>query len=268
MNAISPIKPDADTALFILNGATFEVDGRRLLGPVDIAFPAGRMTGLIGRNGSGKSTLLKLLARQEDPSAGEVRLAGKALSDFAARAFAREVAFLPQTCPPVPGMLVEELVALGRYPWHGALGRVTEADRAAVAQAIDATGITEHARRDVESLSGGERQRAFIAMLIAQGSGALLLDEPISALDVAHQVEVLALLSSLCRERGLGIVVVLHDINLAARFCDRLVALRDGALIAEGPPAEVLDSVRLEAIYGQRFEILESPLGHALAFPV
>ncbi|GGD92891.1 iron-hydroxamate transporter ATP-binding protein [Aureimonas endophytica] len=261
--------PDTPTApLFEVAGASFTVDGRRLVGPLDLAFPAGRMTGLIGRNGSGKSTLLKLLARQDAPSAGAIRHAGAELAGFAARAFARKVAFLPQTCPPVPGMRVEELVALGRYPWHGALGRRSEADRAAIAEAIRVTGLESYAARDVESLSGGERQRAFIAMLIAQGADCLLLDEPISALDVAHQVEVLALLAALCRQRGIGIVVVLHDINLAARFCDHLVALRDGRLVAEGEPRAILRAERLEAIYGQAFEVLESPQGHALAFPV
>ncbi len=226
------------------------------------------MTALIGRNGSGKSTLLKLLARQETPTNGTLRFGDAALPSFGARAFAREVAFLPQVCPPVPGMTVAELVSLGRYPWHGALGRVSDIDREAVAGAIRATGMEPYAGRDVESLSGGERQRAFVAMLIAQGSRCLLLDEPISALDVSHQIEVLSLLRSLSRARGLGLVVVIHDINLAARFFDRIVALRDGRVVAEGPPEDVVEPGCLKAIFGHGFATVPGPNGERLAFPL
>ena len=195
------------------------------------------MAGLVGHNGSGKSTLVKLLARQEAPTAGAIHFDGQPLGAWRDRAFARAVAYLPQHTPLAPGMLVRELVALGRYPWHGALGRFTNADRDKVAEAMALTDTARYADRFVDTLSGGERQRVWLAMLIAQDAGCLLLDEPTSALDIAHQIEVLSLVRKLSRERGVTVIVVLHEINMAARFCDEIVALREGRLVARGAPA-------------------------------
>jgi iron complex transport system ATP-binding protein len=248
-----------DASLFRLEEVGFAIDGRCLLQPLTLDLPARRMTALIGHNGSGKSTLLKLLARQQQPSTGRIQFEGEALASWKDRAFARKVAYLPQQPPPAPGMLVRELVALGRYPWHGALGRFRQSDRDKVAAALELTGITAFTDRLVDTLSGGERQRVWLAMLVAQDAECLLLDEPISALDILHQVEVLDLVHRLARERGLGVVVVLHDINMAARFCDEIIALHGGRLIARGAPDKLMHPEQLEAIYGLPMGIWPHP---------
>ncbi|MEP9380643.1 ATP-binding cassette domain-containing protein [Aquabacter sp. CN5-332] len=249
-----------DAPLFALEGVTYAIPGRVLLEPITLELPARRVVGLIGHNGSGKSTLLKLLARQQPVSSGTIRFEGKPLSEWGHRPFARKVAYLPQQTPPASGMLVKELVALGRYPWHGALGRFGEVDREKVAEAMALTDIEPLAERLVDTLSGGERQRAWIAMLVAQDSECLLLDEPISALDVAHQMEVLSLVHRLAAERGLGVVVVLHDVNMAARFCDEIVALRGGRLLTRGTPDEIMAPDELQAIYNIPMGIIPHPV--------
>lgn len=245
--------------LFALEGVSRMVAGRALLQPLTLELPARRMVGLIGHNGSGKSTLLKLLARQLPPSAGTIRLGDAPLPQWGARAFGRKVAYLPQQLPPAAGLLVKELVALGRYPWHGALGRFSPVDRIKVDEAMALTGVAPFADRLVDTLSGGERQRAWIAMLVAQDTQCLLLDEPISALDIAHQIEVLALVRRLSGERGLAVVVVLHDVNMAARFCDEILALRQGHLIARGAPDHLVTPEALAAIYGIAMGVMPHP---------
>lgn len=245
--------------LFVLDEVSFSVSGRVLLEPLTLTLPARRIVGLIGHNGSGKSTLLKILARQQPASGGTVRFEGIALSDWGDRPFARKLAYLPQHTPAASGMLVKELVALGRYPWHGALCRFGKGDREKVDEAMFLTDVTGMADRLVDTLSGGERQRVWLAMLVAQDAECLLLDEPISALDIAHQIEVLSLVQKLSHSKGLGVVVVLHDVNLAARFCDELIALHSGRIIARGTPEEVMTPCRLEAIYGLRMEIMRHP---------
>ena len=249
----------AGIALFELEAVGFAIAGRTLLHDVSLAVQPGRVLGLIGHNGSGKTSLLKLLARQHQPTRGTIRFAGKPLASWQDRAFARKVAYLPQSPPATDGLLVQELVALGRYPWHGALGRFGAEDRDRVAEAMALTRVEAFAGREVGSLSGGERQRVWLAMLMAQSAECLLLDEPISALDVAHQIEVLGLVRELSHARGIGVLVVLHDVNLAARFCDELAALRRGALIAHGPPRALMRSDVLEAVYGLPMGILPHP---------
>lgn len=253
----------ATETTFTLDKTAFSVPGRTLLQPLSLTFPAGKICGLIGHNGSGKSTLLKLLGRHQPASAGRVLLNGTEVSAWKSKAFAREVAYLPQQLPPAEGMTVRELVAMGRYPWHGALGRYGVADRELVEEAIALVGLKSLARRLVDSLSGGERQRAWIAMLVAQDSRCLLLDEPTSALDIAHQVEVLALIQRLSRERGLTVIAILHDINIAARYCDSLVALREGAMIAQGDAQAIMQPDVLDRIYGIPMGILPHPNGGA-----
>lgn len=254
--------PHPDTA-FSLTDVTFRVPGRTLLHPLSLSFPVGKVTGLIGHNGSGKSTLLKMLGRHQKQSEGEISLNEQPLDSWSSKTFARQVAYLPQQLPAAEGMTVRELVAIGRYPWHGALGRFGVADRELVEEAITLVGLKPFADRLVDSLSGGERQRAWIAMLVAQNSRCLLLDEPTSALDIAHQVDVLALIHRLSQERGLTVIAVLHDINMAARYCDHLVALRGGEMIAQGSPAEIMQSATLEHIYGIPMGILPHPAGSA-----
>ncbi|MFP6560680.1 ATP-binding cassette domain-containing protein [Paraburkholderia sp. B3] len=240
----------AAETLFALDNVSFDAGGRTLLKPLSLTLSKHRMVGLIGHNGSGKSTLVKLLARQQRPSTGTLSFAGRPLAEWESRAFARKVAYLPQQLPAADGMTVRELVALGRYPWHGALGRFSRTDAQKVLEAMEQTDVLRFADRAVDSLSGGERQRVWLAMLVAQDSDCLLLDEPISALDIAHQIEVLALVRHLCEERGIGVVVVLHDINMAGRFCDDLIALKGGSLLASGPAAELMRAETLSAIYG------------------
>ncbi|MGP0910642.1 Fe3+-hydroxamate ABC transporter ATP-binding protein FhuC [Serratia sp. CY81593] len=250
-------------AAFALDNASFAVPGRVLLQPLSLSFPQGKVCGLIGHNGSGKSTLLKLLGRHHAPSGGQVLLNRQPLVQWDSKSFARQVAYLPQQLPAAEGMTVRELVAVGRYPWHGALGRFGANDRQLVEEAISLVGLKPFANRLVDSLSGGERQRAWLAMMVAQDSRCLLLDEPTSALDIAHQVEVLALIQRLSRERDLTVIAVLHDINMAARYCDHLVALRGGEMIAQGGPLELMQGPVLEQIYGIPMGTLPHPSGGA-----
>jgi ferric hydroxamate transport system ATP-binding protein len=250
-------------ATFTLDNASFAVPGRILLQPLSLSFPQGKVCGLIGHNGSGKSTLLKILGRHHQPTGGQALLNQKPLPQWDSKAFARQVAYLPQQLPAAEGMTVRELVAVGRYPWHGALGRFSAADRQHVEDAIALVGLKPFAARLVDSLSGGERQRAWLAMMVAQDSRCLLLDEPTSALDIAHQVEVLALIQRLSRQRGLTVIAVLHDINMAARYCDSLVALRSGEVIALGAPLELMQGPVLEQIYGIPMGTLPHPSGGA-----
>ncbi|SDO66072.1 iron complex transport system ATP-binding protein [Halomonas shengliensis] len=241
--------------------ASFAVNGRCLLHPLDLTFEEGRVHGLIGHNGSGKSTLLKLLARQQPASQGQLHLDGTPLAAWGHRAFARQVAYLPQQLPAAEALTGRELVGFGRYPWHGLLGRHGRADEAAIDRALVLTHTEAFAERQVDTLSGGERQRVWLAMLLAQQSRFLLLDEPLAALDIAHQVEVLTLIRRLCRELGLGVIIVLHDINMAARYCDRLVALHGGRLLAQGTPEAMMNGATLEAIYGIPMHVMSHPAG-------
>jgi len=256
MRAISEA---AATPLFELEDVSFVIPGRMLLQPLTLTLPARRVIGLIGHNGSGKSTLLKLLARQQSASSGTIRFEGKALGDWSDRAFARKVAYLPQQTPAANGMLVKELVALGRYPWHGALGRFSSLDREKVQEAMALTDAVPLADRLVDTLSGGERQRVWLAMLVAQDAECLLLDEPISALDVGHQVEVLSLVHRLTKDKGLGVIVVLHDVNMAGRFCDEIIALHSGKLVARGRPDDIMNAENLQSIYGVAMTVMPHP---------
>ncbi|MDC7788114.1 ATP-binding cassette domain-containing protein [Rhodoplanes sp. TEM] len=262
----APAHADTRDALFLLDGAGFAVPGRDLVKPLTLALPARRVLALIGHNGSGKSTLVKLLAGQLAPTAGRILLEGRPLSEWPARAFARKVAYLPQQIPAGDGLLVRELVAMGRYPWHGALGSFGAGDRVKVDEAMALTGVEALADRLVGTLSGGERQRAWIAMLVAQDTECLLLDEPTSALDVVHQIEILTLVRRLARDRGLVVVVVLHDVNMASRFCDETVALGRGNLLIRGTAAEIMTPDALRRIYGLDMLVLPHPTaGHPIA---
>ena len=246
---------------FSLSGIGYSLKTKALLQGLTFDLPAGRSIALVGHNGSGKSTLLKLLARQQRPGEGEIRFMGEPLDGWNARAFARRLAYLPQYTPVAPGMKVRELVALGRYPWHGALGRFGAKDAEKVEEAIERTGIAPLAERLVDTLSGGERQRAWLAMMVAQDADCLLLDEPISALDIGHQLEVMSLVRDLARDRGMTVVTVLHDINMAARFCDLIVALHSGRFLSTSTPEDVMNPDALQRIYNVRMDVLQQPQG-------
>ncbi|MBP2550548.1 iron complex transport system ATP-binding protein [Neorhizobium galegae] len=261
MDARSPdLSPGSrPAAAFRTEALGFAVEGRSLLADISISFAPGTICGLVGHNGSGKSTLLKLLARQQAPTAGRLFFGEKPLEAMGAQAFARQVAYLPQDVTAANTMTVRELVACGRYPWHGALGRFSDLDAHKVEEALALTHMEQLSDRLVDTLSGGERQRAWLAMLMAQDTGCLLLDEPTSALDIAHQMEVLALVRRLSHEKGLGVVIVLHDINMAARFCDRLYALKAGRLIAQGEPQALMTADTLHDIYGIEMNVTRHP---------
>lgn len=244
---------------FVLDGAAYSVPDRRILAPLTLELAPGRVHGVIGPNGSGKSTLIKMLARQLAPSAGRISFDGRPLPDWRDREFARAVSYMPQFTPAADGMNVRELVALGRFPWHGTLGRFTELDGAKVEDALARTGLCGFAERTVDTLSGGERQRAWLALMLAQDTGCILLDEPTSALDIAHEGEMLKVVQEISRERRATVVVVLHDINLAARTCDSILALRDGELIAQGAAQSIMAPEVLAAVYGVPMGVLQHP---------
>ena len=242
--------------MFEMKNVVFDIGSKRLLHSTNIQFAPGKVHGLIGHNGSGKSTLLKLLAQQNKPTAGVIEFDGQSLASWRSKLFARQVAYLPQHLPAGDNLTGRELIAFGRYPWHGLLGQHTQEDAAQVERAYRLTQTEQLVDRLVDTLSGGEKQRVWLAMLIAQGSRFLLLDEPLAALDIAHQAEVLTLIQQLSRELGLGIIIVLHDINMAARYCDNLVALHSGRILAQGTPADIMRPDTLAAIYGIAMHIV------------
>lgn len=247
--------------MFALEDLRVARDGREILRLDRLALGAEGVTAILGHNGSGKSTLMALLARQMRPETGRITLEGRPLDRYRQKALARRVSFLPQRLPPVAGLSVRDLVGLGRFAWRGALGRMGPADEAVIAQAMRDTGCDALADHLVDSASGGERQRAWIAMLLAQEAPVLLLDEPTAALDLAHAYEVMALLHRLARDAGRHVIVILHDINLAARHADRIVALKAGQVAFDGPPDRLLDAAVLRDLYGIEMTLLPHPGG-------
>jgi ferric hydroxamate transport system ATP-binding protein len=245
--------------MFEMKSAGFAIQGKTLLQPTSLSFKQGKVYGLIGHNGSGKSTLIKLLARQQDCHGGEICFDGRPLGDWGHQAFARQVAYLPQHLPSTDNLLGRELVEFGRYPWRGLFGRHRQQDKEKVEQAIALTHTQGFVDRLVDTLSGGERGRVWLAMLLAQESRFILLDEPLAALDVAHQVEVLTLIRTLCQQLGLGVIIVIHDINMAARFCDHLVALHSGSVLVQGEPDTIMTSEILESVYGIPMAVMRHP---------
>lgn len=228
----------------------------------------GKVTALVGPNGSGKSTLLKTLARLLPPSSGQVYLNGVAMPRLATRDIARQLAILPQNPVAPPGLTVAELVEQGRFPHVGPLGMLRRQDREAIAEALNLTAMTEFAHRRLDNLSGGERQRAWISLALAQGTPLLLLDEPTSFLDIGHQLEVLEIVRQLNRSRGMTIILVLHDLNQAAQYSDRMVVLKQGRIIADNTPRRVLTPELLAEAFGVRARVtLEPETGIPLCFP-
>ncbi|MBQ1784520.1 MAG: ABC transporter ATP-binding protein [Gammaproteobacteria bacterium] len=223
---------------------------REVVQVTDLVLEPARTVCLIGPNGCGKSTLLKALAGLNRPTAGIVSLDGKLLGSWDPKSLARRLAFLPQSPTTPQGISVRQLVAHGRYPHLGILSRHSTHDHEIVGWAMEATGIAHLCRRDVGTLSGGERQRTWIAMILAQEAGIVLLDEPTTYLDMGHQAELMELLADLQRKRRLTIIMVLHDLNQASHYADRLLALRDGQIIADGPPRDVVDSHLSERLFG------------------
>ncbi|GAA4368488.1 SIP domain-containing protein [Paeniglutamicibacter cryotolerans] len=234
-----------------------------------LVLPAGKITIIVGANGCGKSTLLRGLSRLLKPAAGTVLLDGADIHSRPAREVARVLGLLPQAPSAPDGITVRELVGRGRYPHQGWFRRWSEDDDAAVEQALSVTGTTELAERPIDELSGGQRQRVWIAMALAQDTGLLLLDEPTTYLDVAHQLEVLDVIAELNRARGTTVVIVLHDLNLAARYADHLVALKLGGIAAQGHPSEVITEEVVSEVFGMRCKVIQDPVaGTPLVLPI
>lgn len=241
----------------------------RVADGLNVAIPDGKFTAIIGPNGCGKSTLLRTLSRLMKPLGGQVRLDGEAIQHFATKEVARRIGLLAQNASAPGDITVAELVARGRYPHQPLFTRWRDEDERAVQKAMAATGVTALADQSVDTLSGGQRQRAWIAMVLAQETSILLLDEPTTWLDISHQIDLLELLCTLNREQGYTLAAVLHDLNQACRYANHLIALRDGKIIAEGAPLEIVDAALIEAIYGLRCMIIEDPVaGTPLVVPL
>jgi len=244
-------------------------DGADVIAGLDLEIPAGQVTAIVGANGCGKSTLLRALARLLRPRAGGVLLDGRSISELRSREVARRLGLLPQSPVAPEGLSVEDLVARGRHPHQGLFRQWSTADEAAVEEALATTGTAGLRDRPLDALSGGQRQRAWIAMALAQQTELLLLDEPTTFLDLAHQLDVLDLLDRLVAERGRTVVMVLHDLNQACRYADRLVAMREGRVCAAGPPGEVVDAAFVQDVFGLEARVVEDPVaGTPMCIPI
>lgn len=235
---------------------------------LDVEIAPGAITAIVGPNGCGKSTLLRALARLMKPRSGAVHLDGQAIHSQPTKAVARVLGLLPQSPLAPEGIAVADLVSRGRSPHQGLFGSLSAADKAAIAEALKASDTAHLADRNVDELSGGQRQRVWIAMALAQQSDILLLDEPTTFLDVAHQVEVLDLLVDLNKQRGTTVVMVLHDLNLAARYADQLIAMKEGTIVAHGKPTEVVSAAMVKDVFGLASTVIADPVtGAPLVIP-
>ncbi len=233
---------------------------RKIVSALDLTVPAGKLTVIVGANACGKSTLLRGLARLLTPTRGAVYLDGKPIHQMPTRDVATVLGVLPQSPIAPDAITVTDLVGRGRYPHQGWFRRWTPEDDAAVAQALKATDTLALADRPVDELSGGQRQRVWIAMALAQETNLLLLDEPTTFLDINHQVEVLDLLTDLVKNNGRTVVVVLHDLNLACRYADHIVAMKSGSIVTEGRPVNVITEEVVKNVFGMTSRIFVDPV--------
>ena len=235
-------------------------DNKTVIQGVSLVIPSNKISVIIGANACGKSTLLKTMARLIKPTSGKITLDGKSITKIPSKQLARVLGLLPQS-PIVPeGISVADLVGRGRFPHQSLLSGWTKKDYEAVAEAMRIMNITELANHDIDELSGGQRQRVWIAMALAQQTDILFLDEPTTFLDITYQVEILDLLTDLNRKHGTTIVMVLHDINLSARYADYIFALRKGELIVEGEPSKVITSKLVKDIFGLNCIVIKDPI--------
>ncbi|EGX56710.1 siderophore ABC transporter ATP-binding protein [Streptomyces zinciresistens K42] len=244
-------------------------DDRIVVEDLDLAVPPGRITVIVGANACGKSTLLRALARLLTPRSGAVHLDGRSIHSVPTRTLAQRLGILPQSPVAPEGLTVIDLVGRGRSPHQTWWRQWSSADEEAVHGALRATAMTDLAHRAVDELSGGQRQRAWIAMAVAQDTPVMLLDEPTTYLDLAHQIDVLDLITDLNRHQGRTVVMVLHDLNQACRYADHVVAMKSGRVVAEGPPAEVVTAALVDEVFGLRCVVGEDPVsGTPMVVPV
>jgi iron complex transport system ATP-binding protein len=250
-------------------GLRLAYDSRVVVDGLDLEVPPGRISVIIGANACGKSTLLRAMARLLRPRAGAVHLDGKAVHTLPTRRVAQRLGLLPQSPTAPEGLTVADLVAQGRSPHQTWWRQWSANDHEAVTRALRATEMAEHADRPLDELSGGQRQRAWIAMAVAQATPILLLDEPTTFLDLAHQIDVLDLIVDLNRREGRTVVMVLHDLNQACRYADRLIVMKDGSVVATGPPADVVDAALVGDVFGMRCQVTADPVsGTPLVIPI
>jgi len=251
------------THLFRTEQIVAGYDQKTILHGISLAIPSNRISVIIGANACGKSTLLKTMARLIKPTSGSITLDGRPIDKIPSKQLARTVGLLPQS-PIVPeGISVADLVGRGRFPHQSWFSGWSRKDYEAVAEAMEIMKITELANRNIDELSGGQRQRVWIAMALAQQTDILFLDEPTTFLDITYQVEILDLLTELNRKYGTTIVMVLHDMNLSARYADYIFALHAGKLVAEGAPSEVITSALVKDIFGLDCTVIEDPVSGA-----
>lgn len=237
-------------------------ESRVICEDLELTIPEGKFTVIVGPNGCGKSTLLRSLCRLLKPSEGQVCLDGRDIQKVPAKALARELGLLPQSSQSPEGIRVVDLVARGRYPHQKIFKQWSAEDQQAVLQAMYDTGVTELAERQVDELSGGQKQRVWIAMVLAQKTPIVLLDEPTTYLDVAHQIDLLELFRSLNREKQHTIVAVLHDLNQACRYADHLIAFAGGEIVAQGEPNKLIDENLVKRVFGLDSMIIDDPVSH------
>jgi ABC-type cobalamin/Fe3+-siderophores transport system ATPase subunit len=240
-------------------GVTIGYDRRTISTDLSVEIPDGSFTVIVGPNACGKSTLLRALSRLLLPDAGQVLLDGKEIQTYRAKDVARRVGLLPQSSLAPDGIRVSDLVGRGRYPHQTLMRPWTDTDNAAVAEAMAATGVTELSGRLVDELSGGQRQRVWVAMVLAQQTPLLLLDEPTTFLDIAHQIDLLELFTDL-HESGSTLMAVLHDLNHAARYATHMIAMKEGAVVAEGAPSEIVTADLVEEVFGLPCIVVPDPV--------
>jgi iron complex transport system ATP-binding protein len=234
-------------------------DDNAVIADLSVDVLDGRITAIVGPNACGKSTLLRGLARLLKPSGGQVILDGNDINGMHTKEVARSLGLLPQTSLAPEGISVADLVSRGRFPHQKVLRQWSRDDDAAVAHAMRCTAVTELAGRLVDELSGGQRQRVWVAVVLAQQTPLVLLDEPTTFLDIAHQVELLDLFAKLNREENRTVVAVLHDLNHACRYADQIIAMKAGSIVAQGDPSDVITEELVEAVYGLKCQIIDDP---------
>jgi iron complex transport system ATP-binding protein len=257
------------TPVLVGKGLHLTYDSVVVTEDLDVSIPRGEITMIIGPNGCGKSTLLKALSRMLRPQRGTVLLDGTDIHREPTKTVARRLGLLPQGPVAPEGITVADLVSRGRYPYQRLVRQWSRDDEVVVNEAMAATGVTQFAYRAVDELSGGERQRVWLAMVLAQQTQTLLLDEPTTYLDLAHQVEVLDLVTDLNRQRGTTVAIVLHDLNLAARYADNVIAMKGGAVVAVGAPQEVVTEGLVRTVFGLESRVIPDPVsGTPLIIPI